>query len=314
MSNKFLNLLESQIKELVDSRYTDSIVAHISDGDESRDISFGKSNLNSNTLFQIASITKTFSAMALNKYLNRGEVSLDSIVGEFYKINPSIDSVTIRELLTHHSGAPRDFKKYLKHRDNLYSYLDNKEILTQLNHMNFSSKKEMLYSNVNAALIGMIIEKLSGNSVKDVIAKNVFNPARMSYSSFSREKLSIGYSSWGLKTPAFDMNGAFNAVGGITSNIDDLKKFIDYLLKQEEMFTSLKSLEEYNLGKFCELLENDNILLSSGVLKGHSSVVVVDKSRGRSLIVLCNTGVDITKLVYSFIGLDPDIKEKKNIA
>ncbi len=140
--------------------------------------------ITSNTPLHIASVTKTFTAMAILKLQEQGKLNItDSLTQYFPGFN--YPGVTIKTLLDHRSGLPN----YLYYMDylgwNKDSIIQNKDVLAWLiankSQMKDSSKADtkFTYCNTNYALLALIIEKITGKSYPDFMKKNIFDPLGM---------------------------------------------------------------------------------------------------------------------------------------
>ena len=145
-----------------------------------RDI-VSKDSLNIKTLFQIASVSKTFTAMAVLKLVEAGKLNLDQKVDEIFKGFP-YPNITIRDLLSHRSGLPnyltvteKDWRNEgLKSNKDLLEYFIKKQP-KPLGRPN----RSFSYNNSNFALLALIIEKASGKSYQKYLQKNIFDPLDM---------------------------------------------------------------------------------------------------------------------------------------
>jgi len=144
----------------------------------------GKDSITANTPMQIASTSKTFTAMAVLKLWEKGKLSLDD---EFSKYFPAFNypGVTIRSLLNHRSGLPN----YIYFMENLgwdkSHFVTNADVLDYL-----VTRKAQLeniappdthfsYSNTNYALLALLVEKISGQKFPQFIKKIFFDPLQM---------------------------------------------------------------------------------------------------------------------------------------
>ena len=139
-------------------------------------------SLNEHSPFHLASVSKTFTAMATLKLAEQGKLSLDADMKSYFPLFP-YDGINIKMLLSHRSGLPNylyfmqklgwDIKKYSTNMDVL-DYLDNfKPPLTHVPGTHFS------YCNTNFALLGLIIEKASGMRYADYLQQTFFTPLQM---------------------------------------------------------------------------------------------------------------------------------------
>ena len=144
----------------------------------------GNDAITQNTPLHIASVTKTFTAMAVLKLWQDGKLQIDD---EFSKYFPSFNypGLTIRCLLSHRSGLPNynyfmerlgwDKSHYVTNNDVL-NYLitrkaELKDVQTPNTHFN--------YCNTNYALLALLIEKISGLKYADYLDKTFFKPLQM---------------------------------------------------------------------------------------------------------------------------------------
>ena len=141
-----------------------------------------KDTLTEHSAFHLASVSKTFTAMATLKLVEQGKIKLDDNV-KLYFPNFPYDSITIRMLLSHRSGLPN----YLYFMEQLgwdkKQFSDNNDVLNYL--IQFQPKlthqpgTRFTYCNTNYALLGLIIEKASGKSYADFLQYNFFTPLKM---------------------------------------------------------------------------------------------------------------------------------------
>ena len=135
-----------------------------------------RDSLTAHDAFHIASISKTFTAMAVLKLYEEGRVQLSDTLGRFFPAFPYKD-VTVKMLLSHRSGLP-NYAYYLeKYKWNKKIRVTNQDVLQTLYdykpNLDFTSGKRFAYCNTNYALLALIIEKVSGQSYASYL-KNVF--------------------------------------------------------------------------------------------------------------------------------------------
>jgi len=129
------------------------------------------------TIFDLASLTKCIAAAtSVMKLVQEGKVRLNDPVAaylpEFAKNGKG--DITVRELLTHYSGLTEDLdmKTEWKGRDVAYQMvMDQKPV--------FPPGSRFLYSDINFETLGFLVEKVSGMSLDEYAAKNVFEPLEM---------------------------------------------------------------------------------------------------------------------------------------
>ncbi len=146
-----------------------------------------KDTITANTPTHIASVTKTFTAMAILKLVQEDSVKLDD---ELSRYLPTFNypGVTIRNLLNHRSGLPNylyfmdelgwDKKAFMKNQD-VFDYLVN--FKQQLKNIT-KPGTHFSYCNTNYALLALLIEKVSGITYAQFLKKYFFDPLQMSHS------------------------------------------------------------------------------------------------------------------------------------
>ena len=197
-----------------------------------------KTPVDKNSMFRIASMTKSFTAMAVIKLRDEGKLELDDPVQLYIPDMKGIkyltsDSplITIRHLLTHSAGFPEDNPWGDR------QLADTDEQLIQLikNGISFSNTPGVAfeYSNLGFALLGQIITKVSGIPYQKYITENILKPLDMNdteweYKNVSDEQLAHGYkwldNKWNEEQLLND--GSFGAMGGLITSINDFSKYI----------------------------------------------------------------------------------------
>ena len=144
----------------------------------------GQDLLNASTPLHIASVTKTFTAMAILKLQELGKLNIDDPVTNFYP-EFNYPGVTLKTLMNHRSGLP-NYLYFMEDAGwNKDSVIHNLDVLQWL-----ISKKEVIkniaspntrftYCNTNYAILALVIEKVSGMSYAAFMKKNIFDPLSM---------------------------------------------------------------------------------------------------------------------------------------
>jgi D-alanyl-D-alanine carboxypeptidase len=138
---------------------------------------------------RIASITKTFVATATLQLVDKGRLSLDDHLGKFVKNIPNGDKITIREVLGMTAGIydyTRDagFTKRFD-RNRLASWSPARVLQIVRKHgADFAPGQKVSYSDSNYVLLGLIIEKLTKQSVEKVVKARILNRLGMKHTSF----------------------------------------------------------------------------------------------------------------------------------
>lgn len=198
------------------------------------------------TKFNIASVTKMFTAVAAAQLAEQGKLSFNDPVGKFLPDYPNKDvreKVTIHHLLTHTSGLG-DYHgaKYIERKGVLREVADYFPLFADA-PLSFEPGERWQYANTGFILLGAIIEKASGENYFDYIRRHVFKLAVMTQTDFyetdyDTPNLAVGYTNFvdkgddyfefhlGARRNTSLYNGAKgSSAGGAFSTLDDLLRF-----------------------------------------------------------------------------------------
>jgi CubicO group peptidase (beta-lactamase class C family) len=141
-----------------------------------------KDSLGVGDAFHLASVSKTFTAMAVLKLWEEGRLSIQDSLGKYFPNFPYRD-ITIKMLLSHRSGLP-NYVHYLDLNGwDKRKMVNNVDVLTSLYMMKppleFPSGRHFSYCNTNYALLALIIEKVSGQTYSAFLNQTFFGPLGM---------------------------------------------------------------------------------------------------------------------------------------
>jgi len=189
-----------------------------------------------NTVFEIGSITKTFTAALLAWYVNEGKIKLSDPITKYLPdsvaANPQLKKVTLLNLSNHTSGLPNlpanfqaqnpydranPYKNYTK--QSLFAYLKSCRL-------NNEPGTTYTYSNVAVGLLGIILEKISGKPYERTVQEIITMPLQMKstaqhLSRILADRFVAVYDDQGNVTPAWDLD-ALAAAGALRSTVSDL--------------------------------------------------------------------------------------------
>jgi len=204
---------------------------------------------NTETKFNLGSMNKMFTSVAIAQLVQAGKISFDDPLLKVFPDYPNPEiakKITVQELLTHSSGLGDFFKPvFFEHPENyveLSSYLPLFENDTLL----FEPGKGWSYSNAGYIVLGLIVEKISGENYFDYVRKHIFIPSGMTHTdSYMKNdmipNLASGYTfseAEGkspkfpvLNTTALPVKGS--SAGGGYSTTGDLLRFSQSLLNNQ---------------------------------------------------------------------------------
>jgi CubicO group peptidase (beta-lactamase class C family) len=146
------------------------------------------------TVFPIASISKSFTAMSVLMAAERGQLSLDDEVQKYIpEWQDRNDHITIRHLLTHTSGVRDAFTMFGwgAHGDRADPNETIAVILARQQGVNFKPGSEYQYNNSGYALLGALVKRATGQSLREYADTNIFKPLGMSHSMFQGESAAL---------------------------------------------------------------------------------------------------------------------------
>ncbi len=157
--------------------------------------SFGKANLELNIdldtgyIFQIGSMTKQFTAIAILILEEQGKLSIKDPVSKYIPDFPNGNDITIHHLLTHTSGI-KDFTKMKSIKDIAQKEMTPKMMVDFFKDepVDFKPGEKFEYNNSGYVLLGYIIELVSGESYENFITKNIFQKLGMSHSYYATDR------------------------------------------------------------------------------------------------------------------------------
>jgi D-alanyl-D-alanine carboxypeptidase len=210
-------------------------LAVIKDGKVIKEKSYGLANVELNlpptkdTIFQIGSVTKVFTATAVMILVNDGKVGLDDRITNYLANLPSTwSNITVRHLLSHRSGITNDYldRESLAYRVPLSATQMIQSVADS--PLAFEPGEKVAYSNTGYYLLGMLIEKVSGESYAKFMKDRIFVPLNMSSTSVNDLSAVVtnrasGYS-YGTElrnNEYWDTSWLFSA-GAIISSVADL--------------------------------------------------------------------------------------------
>ncbi|MFT6699291.1 MAG: CubicO group peptidase (beta-lactamase class C family), partial [Porticoccaceae bacterium] len=201
------------------------------------------------SVFRIASTSKQFTAASIVLLAEKGKLSLDNTLNNYFPDFPEYaNKINIRQLLNHTSGI-RDYLQlaYLKGLGDDDFYVDDniEEWLVNQTDLNFAPGEEFLYSNSGYWLLGQIVKKVSGTNMANFAEKEIFEPLQMNNTHFHNDHTQIvknrasGYvptenDSYRISMTTLDMIGD----GGVFTTINDIKKWDDAYYNSEVLSTA----------------------------------------------------------------------------
>ena len=279
---------------------------------------FGYSNFNTkDTLqiddaFQLASVSKTITAIVTLKLVQDSLIQLDQNVQDFIPNFP-YDSITIRHLLSHRSGLANYMYFADKIWENKDSSITNNDVLTIMQRDTpdyyYLPDVRYFYCNTNYTILASIIEKVTNDTYENYLDKHIFQPLNMEnafvYNRNTQPKIPqevLGYNGIYRQKENHYFNGVVGDKG-IYASVMDLFKFDQALYESDfidstllaEAFTphnpdlTRRNRDNYGLGwRIQNTLEFGEVVYHSGWWKGFKTYFIRMIDKNQTIIVLTN--------------------------
>jgi len=271
------------------------------------------------TKFRIASLTKSFTAMAVLQLQEQGILNINDSIGKFIPDYPNGDKITVHHLLSHTSGIP-NFTVATDEKARVMPF--NLEMIIKKFKdlpLEFSPGEKFEYSNAGYYLLGYIIEKVAGKDYATVIKHNIFEPLGMTDSGYDYNHLVIKNRAYGYRMEKGELINAkyihmanVHASGGLYSTIGDMylwdrALYTEKLVKQKslnQMFAPVT--KNYGYGWGIVTLFNRKMVGHNGYMEGFQTNITRFIDDDVCIIVLSNFGhapvgkisVDLAAVVF----------------
>lgn len=272
------------------------------------------------TIFEIGSVTKTFTALLLAKQVTDGQMALTDPISSYLpdSIGPlSFEGEPIRlvNLANHTAGFPRlpdnifngnvdPINPYLHYSsDPLFSYLQHYQP-KQKAGLQFS------YSNYGAGLLGTILERKTGLAFQDLIKRDITHPLNM-HATFvqipddRKKELATGYNERGMETSPWEL-ASLKGSGAISSTLMDMVSYTQAQLTGRPALAKAIALshrptfhsnsQDMALGWRIQQLGKQHYLHHAGGTGGFRSFVGFSKEKQVGIIILSNTAEEVVMI------------------
>lgn len=275
----------------------------------------GTDKVTETTNFNIGSISKVFTSLAIMQLRDQQLIKLDDPVKQHLpwlttKDASHSDQITIFHLLNHTSGLPGRLNAHDIEGSDINLIED--QLKQKLHNIKLvaSPGEQYEYSNINFDLLQFIIEKVTGLSFPDYMYHHVFQPLEMTRTTFSTHhtmsNIAIGHRYlWG-NIHSFDESLAYASLGsaGLSTNAEDLGKYISFLLKtphEDSVVLQSSSLKEMHQATVFDSIGHgygwditSNTIEKTGGLPGFTANLIIFPGRSYGFALLSNSKQNIT--------------------
>ena len=259
------------------------------------------------TKFKIASITKSFTALAIMQLQEKDLLHVQDPIAKYIPDYQHGNTITIHHLLTHTSGIANYYKRF----NELEHCSSCEEMVTIFKSwpLEFEVGSAYAYSNTGYLLLAYLIEKVSGQSYNDFLSENIFKPLGMNNTGSYTSETNLKNCAHGYlkenneikKAPPIVAPLTLQGNGNLYSTLEDMYRYNQALL--EGKFVSKGGLDcmfaphvtmassskrAHGYGWFIDELRDKKIIEYSGWLRGFLSKNIINLDDNISIIILSN--------------------------
>lgn len=253
-SSEITQRIETYLSEFENAGFAGTVLIEI-DGEKVISKGYGFKNLElnekntPNTIFDIGSLTKQFTASAILKLEMQGKLSTtDTITKYFQNVPVDKSTITIHDLLRHQSGLQSNV-------GDDYEPISETDFIDTLmrSPLQFKTGSDFSYSNIGYSLLALIIERVTEQTYEQYLYENLWKPSGMEQTGYSRpnfdtDLIAIGYGKnniiwgkptdkrWNGKAPYLHLLGN----GGILSTSEDMFKWHKSLMTENVLSNEAK--------------------------------------------------------------------------
>ena len=265
------------------------------------------------SIFEIGSVTKTFTATLLAYYVTEGKVALSDPITKYLPdsvtANVELKGITLQMLSNHTSGLPRIPDNLLGPNTDMlnpYKDYDDKMLFAYLKtcRLKTDAGETYAYSNLAAGLLGTILERVSGKTYEQMVVDIICKPLGMSNTKQhlnTEQIVAAVYNERGDATPMWDMK-ALAGAGAIRSSARDMLKYaqaemtddnssLSKAMKLTQQVTWKKEME-VGLGWHLAEISGTKYYWHNGGTGGSRSFVAFMPDKHMAVVVLSNSSED----------------------
>jgi len=318
----FTNAIHAFLQQRIEAEKSDvGVVVGIVDEQGSSVISCGKldngtdQEVTGDTLFEIGSITKTFTALLLQGMIERGEMNLNDPVGTYLPKSVKMPEhkgkqITLLHLVTHTSGLPRNPDNPATKREEhpLENYTDEmlNEFLSSY-QLTRNPGARFEYSNLGMGLLGNTIALKAGKRYESLLTDRICQSLKMNSTAITlnpelKSRFAAGHNEFGYGVPSCDFQSLMGC-GAIRSTANDLLRYLSAnlgltrssltpLMQKTHVvhFQSMFRPSSIGLAWFIAgEPKGKNIIWHSGATPGFCTFAGFDKSQHRGVVVLSSS-------------------------
>ncbi|MDE2480753.1 MAG: serine hydrolase [bacterium] len=266
--------------------------------------------LDEHTLFEIGSVTKTFTATVLAELVQRGRVHLDDPVQRYLPTSvhvPSRDGkqITLLNLAEQRSGLPRMPSNFAKHADSSDPYASYS--VTQLYHFlsGYTLPRDpgasFEYSNLGIGLLGLALARVERRDYATMVRDEVWKPLGMSETRIAlapadRARFAIGHDDANLPVHSWEFTDALAGAGAIRSDLHDMLRYLGAAMGHGPLGGAMRFAERpraplasnLRIGLVWWTDDKHRLIEHEGDTAGYHSIVMMTADRSRGVVAMSN--------------------------
>lgn len=284
-----------------------------------------KQKVSKETLFEIGSISKVFTATALASYVKKGKVNLDDSVQVYLPGSVTVPSkndstISFKNLANHHSGLPRlptnmpfadPLNPYADYTtDLLYEFLNGYELPRNIGEL-------PEYSNLGMGLLGHTLSVMNNSNYETMLKQEVLVPLKMEHTyvdvpKHAEHERSQGHNS-ALNPTKFWQLPALAGAGAIVSNASDMAIFLKANMEQSPIQPAIslthKPTAEFGspttkigLAWLIQNTPSGEVYMHNGQTGGFASFIGFNPNLKRGIVLLSNVSTPLDEVGYAYLS------------
>lgn len=268
--------------------------------------------INEHTVFEIGSITKTFTGLLFANEVVKGELCLDEPLQKLLPqgINAPTrngEQIKLVHLANHTSGLPPVVDNYEPtHPENRYANLSIQQTYDFLNscELHYNIGEKFIYSNLGMGLLGNVLASKNNTNFESLIIKEICEPLGMDDTKIKltndmKKRLAIGHR-FGIEVDNWELPGIAGA-GAIRSTANDMLKYVaaNMGIVNKSLYPAMELSHKYTatidsntsigLGWITTIVEGEEIIWHDGGTGGYMSFAGFSKGGEKGVVVLTNS-------------------------
>jgi CubicO group peptidase (beta-lactamase class C family) len=287
--------------------------------------------VNGDTVFEIGSVTKVFTALLLQEMVDDGEVKLDDPISKYLPLSVKAPTrngrqITLADLATQISGLPRMPDNFTpKNPNNPYADYTVGQMYDFLSHYQLQRDigESYEYSNLGVGLLGHILALRAGTNYEALVVRRICDPLQMNSTRITltpelKERLAPGHDASGETVENWDIPTLAGA-GGLRSTANDLLKFLAATLglTNSSLAKAMTATQQprhssgskRQIGLIWQIETASGTTWHNGGTGGYHSYIGFKKDPPRAVVVLANSENNIDDIGQYLLGDRADVAD-----